>query len=91
MFRLWVTFTNGQRHMEIDWARIESNNTRFHSAINRLIHGPGSFVVDKLMIVDGGDCSVWEWAKDHPHNSGVVHSAFPSSWGLPGDLTASED
>lgn len=62
---LW-TDTSGRQYTEVDWTQ---DHDRIGSSIQRLIGGPGRFVVKEVLVVDSGDCTVFKWTQ----KGGVIH------------------
>ena len=52
VFRIYITLPNGDVHMDTDYT---SSMDEIHSALQRLMKGPGRVVVKEIKVTDGDD------------------------------------
>lgn len=56
-FRIWITFDNGQRHLDTDW----EHQTVILDSLARLLNGPAAAMgmIKEIKVVDMSDCTVY--------------------------------
>ncbi len=56
-FRIWITFDNGQVHLDTDWCGQEE----LGQSLQRLFHGPiaAMGILKEVKVVDTSDCIVF--------------------------------
>ena len=56
-FRIWITFENGQRHLDTDW----EHQTVILDSLKRLLNGPAAVmgIIKEIKVVDTLDCTVY--------------------------------
>lgn len=57
MFRVYVTFNTGDRHLDTDWC----DDKKMIQSLYRLIHGPVSHmnIIKEIRVVDQDDCTIF--------------------------------
>ena len=57
MFKVYVTFKTGDRHLDTDWC----DDKKMIQSLYRLIHGPVSHmnIIKEIRVVDHDDCTIF--------------------------------
>ena len=54
-FRIWITFENGDQHLDTDWCGVET----LSSSLIRLVQGPARNLIAEIKVIDMTDSIIF--------------------------------